>query len=111
MTLLRFAGQTADRRELVMITSVLPHAVNRGYENWVWDIVESVQGTPVQDFDHFNQLLDEADGPWLNMTCDDASRLVIDRTAARAADEELFEQFSIARDRWPASSEGLVAAK
>jgi hypothetical protein len=104
-------GQTAERRELVMITSVLPHEVNRGYEAWVWDIVESVQGISVRDFDHFNQLLDEADGPWINVTCDDASRLVIDRRAARAAEEELFARFNIPADRWPASSEGVVAAR
>jgi S1-C subfamily serine protease len=104
-------AQTADRRELVMITSVLPHVVNRGYQDWSWDLVESVQGIPVRDFDHFNQLLDEADGPWINITCDDASRLVIDREAARAADEELLEQFGIAEDRWPLSSEERVATK
>jgi hypothetical protein len=104
-------AQTADRHELVMITSVLPHVVNRGYEDWVWDLVETVQGIPVRDFDQFNRLLDEADSPWINITCDDASRLVIDREAARAADEEIFEHFSIARDRWPTSSEGIVAAR
>ena len=103
--------QTPDRRELVLITSILPHSVNRGYEDWVWDLVESVQGIPVRDFDHFNQLLDEADGQWINITLDDASRLVIDRGAARAADEELLLSFGIPGDRWPMSSEGLVAAR
>lgn len=104
-------GQTAERSELVMITSVLPHAVNRGYENWVWDIVEEVRGIPVHDFDHFNQLLDETDGPWIDITCDDLSRLVIDREASRAADEELLGRFDIAADRWPVSSDGLAAAR
>ena len=104
-------AQTAARRELVMVTSVLPHGVNRGYEDWVWELVDSVQGIPVRDFDHFNQLLDKADGPWINMTCDDASRLVIDREAARAADKELLVSFGIPGDRWPVSSEGVVAAR
>lgn len=104
-------AQTADRRELVAITSVLPHDVNRGYQDWDWDLVESVQGIPVRDFDHLNQLLDEADGPWINITVDDASRLVIDRVAARAADEELLESFGIPGDRWPLSSEGRLAAR
>jgi len=104
-------AQSADRRELVVLTSILPHAVNRGYQDWVWDLVESVQGIPVRDFDHFNQLLDEAEGPWINITCDDASRLVIDRRAARAADEELLESFGIPGDRWPVSSEARVVAR
>jgi len=73
--------------------------------------VESVQGFQVRDFDHFNQLLDEADGEWINITLDDASRLVIDRGASRAADEELLVSFGIPGDRWPMSSEGLVAAR
>jgi S1-C subfamily serine protease len=104
-------AQTADRRELIAITSVLPHEVNRGYQDWDWDLVESAQGIPVRDFDHLNQLLDEADGPWINITLDDASRLVIDRLAARAADEELLERFGIPGDRWPVSSEGHIAAR
>jgi S1-C subfamily serine protease len=103
--------QSPDRGELVVITSILPHAVNRGYEDWVWDLVQSVQGVPVRDFDHFNQLLDEADGQWINLTLDDASRLVIDRGAARAADEELLGSFGIPGDRWPMSPKGLVAAR
>lgn len=104
-------AQTADRREIIAITSVLPHEVNRGYQDWDWDIVETVQGIPVRDFDHLNELLDAADGPWINITLDDASRLVIDRVAAQAADKELFESFGIPGDRWPVSSEGYVAAR
>jgi len=104
-------AQTSDRRELVAITSILPHEVNRGYEGWEWDLVESVQGVPVRDFDHFNQLLDEADGRWINITVDDGSRLVIDRAAARVADEKLLESFGIPADRWPVPSEGSVAAR
>jgi hypothetical protein len=104
-------AQTADRRELVAITSVLPHEVNRGYQDWAWDLVESVQGIPVHDFDHLNQLLDEADDSWINITLDDASRLVMDRVAARAADEALLESFGIPGDRWPVSSEKHIATR
>jgi hypothetical protein len=103
--------QREDRRELVAITSVLPHEVNRGYEEWYWELVEEVQGTPVRDFEHLNALLDEADGPWINLTLDDGSRLVIDRVAAEAADEELLESFGIPGDRWPRPSSGQVAAR
>jgi S1-C subfamily serine protease len=100
-----------DRRELVVIASVLPHEVNRGYQEWYWDLVEEVQGTPVRDFEHLNELLDEADGPWIILTLDDRSRLVMDRVAAEAADEELLESFGIPGDRWPLTSGGPVAAR
>ena len=90
---------------------VIPHEVNRGYQDWDWDLVESVQGVPLRDFDHLNRLLDEADGPWINISLDDNSRLVIDRVAAQAADEELFDSFGIPGDRWPVSSEGHVASR
>jgi S1-C subfamily serine protease len=103
--------RTDDRSEIVAITSVLPHPVNRGYQDWDWNLVECVRGIPVRDFKHFNQLLDEMEGPWIDLTLDDASRLVIDREAARVADEELFESFSISADRWPVSSEGHLAAR
>jgi hypothetical protein len=61
-------AQTAGRHELVTITSVLPHEVNPGHQDWDWCLVDSVQGISVRDFEHFNQLLDEANGPWINIT-------------------------------------------
>ena len=105
------AAPSEDRRELIVITSVLPHEVNRGYQDWDWNIVETVQGVPVRDFDHFNELLDQADGRWINITVDDKSRIVMDRAAAQKANGEIMARFAIPADRWPVGSDGVVAKR
>ena len=102
--------RTESRRVLVMMTDILPHRVNRGYQDWPMSVVETIQGTPVEDFEHFNQLLDTATGKWLNITFSDKSRLVLDLVAARDANDEVFKTFAIAQDRWPATP-ATVAVK
>ena len=105
-------AQSESRREYVLMTTVLPHAVNQGYQDWSMDIVETVQGVPVRDFAHFNELLDGATGRFINITFDDKSRLVMDREAALAADQELMTHYGMAADRWTGEGGGHeVAAK
>lgn len=93
--------QTETRRECVTLGRILPHPVNRGFQDWGTEIVESVQGVPVRDFAHFNDLLDSATGRWISITCDDATTIVLDLTAARASLREVLARFSITDERYP----------
>ena len=104
-------SQSEDRRELIVMATVLPHEVNRGYQDWSLDIVETVQGVPVRDFAHFNELIDDATGRFINITFDDNSRLVLDRAAALKADEALVQQYGMARDRWTGEETKETVAK
>lgn len=90
---------TAERRQVLLIQKVLPHAVNRGYQEWEDYVVTTVDGAVPRDMAHLAQLLDDGDGRWLTIETDDGSRLVIDRAAARAAHREILERFGIAHDR------------
>ncbi len=94
---------TKERRGLVVLTNVLPHRVNRGYQDWLMDTVETVNGVAVRDFEHFNELLDAVSGEWLNLTMGDKSRLVLSLDEARKSNEEILKTFAIAQDRWPAA--------
>lgn len=102
--------QTDDLRQRVRLGRVLPHAVNRGFELWGGEIVTAVQGTPVRDFAHLNELLDNLSGRWARIDLDDGTRMVLDVAAARAALPEILEKFSIAAGRSPASAPMLVAS-
>jgi hypothetical protein len=105
------AWPTESTRELVVMSSVLPHDVNRGYQDWAFDVVETVQGVAVRDFAHFNELLDGATGRWLDITFEDRSRLVMDLAAVRAADREILARFAIPADRWPLSPATVAATR
>ncbi len=102
---------SAARGEYVLMTTVLPHAVNQGYQEWSQDVVSTVQGVSVRNFAHFNELLDGATGRFIDITFEDQSRLVLDGAAARKADEALVKQYGMAADRWPSEAAGEVAGR
>eukprot|EP00672_Neobodo_designis_P011781 CAMPEP_0174880560 /NCGR_PEP_ID=MMETSP1114-20130205/83822_1 /TAXON_ID=312471 /ORGANISM="Neobodo designis, Strain CCAP 1951/1" /LENGTH=631 /DNA_ID=CAMNT_0016115955 /DNA_START=71 /DNA_END=1964 /DNA_ORIENTATION=+ len=56
------AAPVAERDSIVVLSQVLPHAVNRGYasEHFTNRFVDKVNGTTVRSFEHFNALLEEA---------------------------------------------------
>jgi S1-C subfamily serine protease len=105
------AVATAARRQRVTLGRVLPHEVNRGYQDWGTELVESVDGVPVRDFAHFNELLDGAGGRWITILLDDASSVVLDLPAARAAMPAILKTFNIKDERFPAAPRAPVAAK
>ncbi len=105
------APATAARRQRVTLGRVLPHEVNRGYQDWGTELVESVQGVPVRDFAHFNQLLDDAQGRWVTIVMDDATSIVMDLAAARAAGPEILKSFHIPDDRCSATSRPPLAVE
>ncbi len=105
------APATAAQRQLVTLGRVLPHEVNRGYQDWGTELVESVNGLPVRDFAHFNELLDAASGRWVTILLDDATIVVLDLPASRAALPAILKTFNIKDERYPAAPRVPVAAK
>ena len=91
---------TPDQQELVVLSGILPHQVNRGYQDWKNYVVAKVQGQPVRDMKHFNQLLDEVEGNWIEISFRDHSILVLDLEEAQEANEQILQNFSIGADRF-----------
>ena len=92
---------TPNIQECVVLSGVLPHQVNRGYQDWKNDVVAEVQGQSVTNLEHFNKLLDGVDGKWVKITFQDHSILVLDLEEAHKASEQILSNFSIAKDRFP----------
>lgn len=94
---------TPERAGLVTLSHVLNHSVNRGYDFSTDSIVESVNGTRVQDLRHLVALVDGATEPILEIKLEDGAVLVMDVDAARSSTAKLLRSHGIAEDR----SEGL----
>lgn len=58
---------TAERRQVVVLSAVLPDPVGRGYLDWESLVVRSVNGTAVRDLAHLAYLVDHTAGPWLRV--------------------------------------------
>ena len=92
---------TPERSQVILIQKVLPHPVNRGYQDLQDYIVETVNGVIPRDMAHLASIIDTADGPWLKIVTEDRSFVTLDLSEARAMQNSILANFGIARDRSP----------
>ena len=91
--------QTEDREEIVILSFMLPAEVNIGYEGINYEIIETVDGTPVSSFSHFVEMVDSSTGKFLELTTSLGSIIVLNREEAIAAEEEIMTRYSIPVNR------------
>ena len=90
---------TKERRELVLLGQVLPHAVNRGYQEWGGETVRLVNGIIPRDLKHLASIIDQAKGQWLRIVTGDGWVLTLDLEAARLANRQILLDYGIPQDR------------
>jgi len=91
---------TKERREVIILSQVLPHAVNRGYQDWGGETVRLVNGVIPRDLDHLAAIIDQAQGKWLRVVTGDGWVLTLDREAARRANGQILSDYAISEDRY-----------
>ncbi len=97
---------TKERREVILLQQVLPHPVNRGYQDWGGETIRLVNGVVPRDLDHLAEIIDRTQGRWLRIVTGDGFLLTLDTRAARAASEEILDAYGIPAERYlgPATS-------
>jgi len=78
-------GITRERCEVIILSQVLPHAVNRGYQDWGGETVRLVNGVVPRDSNQLASIIDQARGKWLRVVTGDGWMLTLDREAALRA--------------------------
>ena len=91
---------TKERREVLILSQVLPHAVNRGYQDWGGETVRLVNGVVPRDLNHLASIIDRAQGRWLRVVTGDGWVLTLDREAARRANGRILADYGISEDRY-----------
>ena len=91
---------TRERREIILLGQVLPHPVNRGYQDWGGETVRLVNGMVPRDLEHLATILDRAKGPWLRIVTGDGYVITLDLSAARKANAEILRGYGIDDDRY-----------
>ena len=98
---------TRDRREIVLLGQVLPHPVNRGYQDWGGETVRLVNGIVPRDLKHLASIIDDARGPWLRVITGDGYVITLDHEAAKRANRWILDHYGIATDRHLGLDPGL----
>ncbi len=93
----RDTRSSPERRELVVGLKVLAADVNLGYHDWKNWILESVNGVPVRDFQHFCELV--ATGTEMNTVFRDEEgyQMVINRSQAMATEHAVLTRYRVPR--------------
>lgn len=99
---------TEARREIILLGQVLPHPVNRGYQEWGGEVIRLVNGVVPRDLNHLAAILDGAKGPWLRFVTGDGYVITMDLRAAQRANPEIRLHYGIPGDRYlgPSGSSG-----
>lgn len=93
------AAVTAERRQVIILSAVLPDAVGRGYLDWESVVVRTVNGVVPRDLAHLAEVVDAAPDKWLQIETEDGATMVLDVKAARKASPRVLEKYGIAHDR------------
>lgn len=91
---------TKARREIILLSQVLPHSVNRGYQDWGGETIRLVNGIIPRDLKHLATIIDSAKGPWLRVVAGDGYVITMDLAAARRANPEILLDYGISDDRY-----------
>jgi hypothetical protein len=92
---------TSQRDQTIVLSTVLPHAINRGYKNMESSVIYSVNGTVVKDLKHLTQLVESASEPYLNITTDYGNIIALDLKKARKANQRIMQNYQVSADRSP----------
>ena len=84
-----------DRKKIVLLTSVLPAAVNLGYHNLKNLILDKVNGIIVKDIAHFNEIIAKSNDKYLEFDFAGDRRIVIDNKEAKSSINDIMKKYKI----------------
>jgi S1-C subfamily serine protease len=91
--------RTPERSQVVVLSRVLPAAVNRGYEEFEDQTIGEVEGRVPRDMADLVRLLEAADGEYVRIVTRQGGRIVLDRRRAVASGSRVLERYGIGHDR------------
>lgn len=91
----------ANRRELIVLSSRLPHPVNEEANGAEEGIIETVNGKAVKDLEELDQALSAADSKFITLGLwGQPTPVVLVREHAKQAHGEILERYGIYPERW-----------
>ncbi|MGD8559292.1 MAG: serine protease [Gammaproteobacteria bacterium] len=85
--------------QIIVLSRVLPDALNQGYKNMEGSIVFSVNGTEVKDLQHLIQLIEAASGDFLEIRTDFGNLITLDLSQARERNPVILRNYQVHSDR------------
>ncbi len=90
---------TDKRREVVIMTKVLPADINKDYHHDNGLMIDKVNGETFADFAEFYKKMQAADSQFIVLETDNGYQVIIDRVEAEEKQPAILAQYGIAADR------------
>jgi len=87
------------RKEIVVLSRVLPDAINRGYKNAEGTVIYSVNGEVIRDLKHLTKVIDKAKGKYLKIVNDLGNIMILDLKLARKSMNRILDNYQVYTDR------------
>jgi hypothetical protein len=91
----------SDRDQVIILTRVLPDAVNHGYKNMESSVIHSINGKPVKDMAHLIALIEKSKQANLKIITDYGNVILLERKVAKVRNELILQKYQINVDRSP----------
>lgn len=85
--------------QIIILSRVLPDALNQGYKNMEGSVIYSVNGTQVKDLNHLARLIENAQGQYLKIQTDFGNVITLDLGQARARNPVILKNYQVYSDR------------
>ncbi|KAI5068576.1 hypothetical protein GOP47_0016921 [Adiantum capillus-veneris] len=88
-----------EGQEMVLLSQVLAHSVNIGYEDLCHIQALRFNGTKIQNMQHLAQLVDSCTSPYMQFELEQRILVVLATDSARASTPAILKDYCIAEDR------------
>ncbi len=88
-----------ERREVVIMTKVLPADINKDYHHDAGLIIEKINGESFVDFNEFFAKIQQNPADFIVLETDDGYQIVIDNVEAKAKQPAILARYGITADR------------
>lgn len=89
----------SQREQTVVLSTVLPDAINRGYKNMESSVIYSVNSTPITNMKHMIELIESAKEEFLTITTDYGNVITLDLEKARKRNSRILQNYQVNTDR------------
>ena len=86
-------------REVVILSQVLADEVNIGYHELGDNVVKSVNGTKVENFSQFVDLVERAEGKYVTIIVNLGTKIILERELMQKSTPRILKKYSISSDR------------
>ncbi|MFV2057903.1 MAG: PDZ domain-containing protein, partial [Thiohalomonadales bacterium] len=89
----------SKRSQEVILSRVLPDAVNQGYKDLEGAVIYSINNIEIKDIKHLAKTVDAAEGEYLTIITDLGNVIVLDLAKAKKKNEKILKNYQVYKDR------------